>query len=740
MKGILFTVLIYSLIWGKQTLNETGPYSYDGNGRVIIPSEEEIEKLPSDGGEYWNQLIFEKSPYLLQHAANPVDWYPWGETAFALAEKLDKPIFLSIGYTTCHWCHVMEHESFEDEEVAKLLNENFIPVKVDREERPDIDNVYMTITQMMTGRGGWPMTVVMAPDKKPFFAGTYFPKNTRGRRAGMMQLLPQITEFWETKRDSLLQDAHRLTQRLQRSNSFTTTEPISPEILENTFSIFESRFDEKYGGFGDAPKFPKPHDYIFLANYYAHTRNESALTMIKKSLTEMRMGGMYDHIGFGFHRYSVDKYWLVPHFEKMLYDQALLVHAYLRVFELTGDGYYSSVVKEILAYVERDMTSPEGGFFSAEDADSEGEEGLFYVWTETELLELLSEEDFKFFKRVMNTHPQGNWNEGRRHGHTNIPHLKKSWEELASALNTTKVETQSRFETIREKLFSIRENRVHPQKDDKILTDWNGLMISAFARAGVVLNEKKYIKLAENAATYVLKYLRADDGGLLKRARNNKAGLHGLIEDYAFLIFGLIELYQANFNVKYLENAIELSDYQLKYFWDEENKGFFFTPSNQEKLLVRSKEVYDGAIPSGNSVSAYNFIRLGRILSRTDYEEIAHETMNTFSKNLNRNGTGYSFMLQAVDFMFGPSLEILIFGNETVDEVKSMITTVRRHQPHNSVIIYSEKQDSHLQNIIPFIGMYPPSKDGSPIVYVCENYTCSLPTSNKSDVIKLLSK
>ncbi|MBC8311713.1 MAG: thioredoxin domain-containing protein [Candidatus Marinimicrobia bacterium] len=706
-------------------------YKYDGNGRIISPESEALKNIPKDGGELWNRLVFEQSPYLLQHAANPVDWYPWGEEAFAKATREDKPIFLSIGYTTCHWCHVMEHESFEDNEVAALLNESYIAIKVDREERPDIDNVYMSVTQMLTGRGGWPMTVIMTPEKEPFFAGTYLPKQTRGRRAGMMELLPNVKTYWDTKRDSLLQDAGKLTQRLKNSNkSSPSGESLSDNILDKTFSIFDNRFDETYGGFGNAHKFPKPHDYLFLLKYYSRTKNNRALEMAEKSLIEMRKGGMYDQLGFGFHRYSTDKSWLVPHFEKMLYDQALLVHAYLEAYQVTRNQFYADVVREILEYVERDMTSPEGGFYSAEDADSEGEEGLFYLWTTSELDELLGESDSQLFQKIMNIRDNGNWNEGRRHGSTNIPHLKQTWSHLARVHQTSENELKDRYEKIRVKLFDVREFRIHPQKDDKILSDWNGLMISAFAKAAVVLNDEKYTVLAENAANFVLTTLRAEDGGLLKRSRKGEAGIHGLIEDYAFVIWGLIELYQLTFNVDYLESAVELSDYQFEHFWDSEGHGFFFTPDNAEQLLVRTKEVYDGAIPSGNSVAAYNFIRLGRILSRADYEDISHQTMTAFARNLNRSGSGYTLMLQGVEYFYGPAYEVLIFGDPESIKTQKMVAEIRNIPQPNKVVVFAGQDGGDLQSLIPFVGMYPSSKDGSPLVYVCQNYSCNLPTDD----------
>ena len=735
MNLFLSFILSCFILGNTNEMKKDTRYNYNRNGRVIPPEAEELKQIPSDGGELWNRLVFEQSPYLLQHASNPVEWYPWGDEAFEKARIEDKPIFLSIGYTTCHWCHVMEHESFEDNEVARLLNDGYISIKIDREERPDIDNVYMSVTQILTGRGGWPMTVIMTPEKEPFFAGTYFPKNRRGRQVGMMELLPNVKMYWDTKRDSLLKDAAKLTQRLKNSNnSSRSSESLADNILDKTFSIFDNRFDATYGGFGNAPKFPKPHDYLFLLKYYSRTKNSSALEMAEKSLKEMRKGGIYDQIGFGFHRYSTDKNWLVPHFEKMLYDQALLVHAYLEAYQITKNQFYADVVHEVLEYVARDMTSTDGGFFSAEDADSQGEEGLFYLWTSSELDKLLGESDSQLFQQIMNIESNGNWNEGRRYGGTNIPHLKQSWEQLGNIHQTTGNALKSRYEKIREKLFSVREKRVLPQKDDKILSDWNGLMISAFARAAVILNEDKYKILAENAANYVLSSLRAKDGGLLKRSRKGEAGIHGLIEDYSFVIWGLIELYQLTFNTFYLNSAVELSDYQFEHFWDSEGHGFFFTPDNEEQLLVRAKESYDGAIPSGNSVAVYNFIRLGRILSRKDYEDIAYKTMTAFAENLNRNGSGYTLMLQGIEYFYGPSYEVLIFGDPKLSETQKIIHEVRKIPQPNKVVVFAGSDGTDLQSLIPFVEMYPGSKDGSPIVYVCQDYSCNLPTDKIEEV------
>ena len=725
---LLLLIIMGALMGGEGS--KSNYYNYDDQGRPIIPSRKILDALPTDGGDLWNRLVFEGSPYLLQHAANPVDWYPWGEEAFQRANELNKPIFLSIGYTTCHWCHVMEHESFENEEVASLMNNAFVCIKVDREERPDIDNVYMEITQIMNNRGGWPMTVIMTPEKQPFFSGTYFPKHSRSRRIGMMELIPRIKAAWENSRDSLKLDAANLTARLKRNQVNRTSEgEISKDIMDRVFRSFSNRYDEKRGGFGNAPKFPKAHDYSFLIKYWSRNRNQQALDMAEFSLKSMRNGGMYDQVGFGFHRYSTDANWLVPHFEKMLYDQAILVQAYLDAYQATGKQYYADVVDEILEYVLRDMTSPEGGFFSAEDADSEGEEGKFYVWNINELKEILGKEDADLYQQVFNLKIDGNWNEGRRHK-TNIPHLKVDIRTSASEYNMDAREFINYLENIRQIIFTIRENRIHPQKDDKILTDWNGLMIAAMARAGAVLNNEKYANSAIKAMDFILKYLQNEDGSLFKRYRKGNVGLTGVLDDYAFTIWGLIELYQMNYDEKYLEIAMNLSEYQIDQFWDFDNHGFFFTAELGEKLLVRSKEIYDGAIPSGNSVSAYNFIRLARMTSRPDFEDTAFQIFNAFSGTLNRGSSGYSMMMQAVDFAFGPSYEVLVFGRKGDFETQKMLEDIQSIYMPNRVIVFGSNGSAELKNIIPFIGYYPPAADGKPLVYVCQNFSCKLPTTD----------
>ena len=719
----VYLILLYSLIIGKD-MSKSDNYKYDLNGRVIIPSDNTILSLPQDGGLLWNRLIFEKSPYLLQHASNPVDWYPWSEEAFELAKELNKPIFLSIGYSTCHWCHVMEHESFEDNEVASLMNDAFINIKIDREERPDIDNVYMDVTQKLTGRGGWPMTIIMTPEKMPFFAGTYFPKKSipKYNRQGMLDIIPQIKELWINKNDSLLQSANNIIENINKSNitSINDNVKLSDTILDKSFLSFKNRFDEIYGGFKNSRnKFPKPHDYSFLCKYYLKTKNQEALDIVVKSLVEMRKGGIYDQIGFGFHRYSTDQKWLVPHFEKMLYDQALLIHAYLDAYQITNNPIFSKTVHEICKYVLETMTDSQGGFYSAEDADSEGEEGTFYIWNSEELQIILNNEEYSFVSSNLNINNTGNcFVEGER---TNIPHLSSFMNELE----------EKKFSLIRKKIFDYRELRVHPLKDDKILTDWNGLMISALSRASILLDSPEYLKAAEKSANFIINNLIVDEQRLLKRFRNNESGIDGMIEDYAFFIWGLIELYQSTFNDKYIELAARLSDYQIEHFWDFENGGFNFTSDLTEKLIISSKEIYDGAIPSGNSVSAYNFIRLSRILSRYDYEDISLKIFDTFSSKLNRYSSGSTMLLQAISFVEGPSYEIIIAGD--ANKSQSLIKYIQNHIQPNKVIIL--KSSSKIFN---YLDLYKSKIDGSPLVYVCQNYSCKLPTDDMNKINEML--
>jgi uncharacterized protein len=576
-----------------------------------------------------NRLINEKSPYLLQHAYNPVDWYPWGEEAFAKAKQEDKPIFLSIGYSTCHWCHVMERESFEDEEVAEVLNKNFISIKVDREERPDIDHIYMEVCQSMTGHGGWPMTIIMTPEQKPFFAGTYFPKNNYRGMEGLMGLLDKVKNAWENNRNGILEYGDELVEAMNEVQKNRVVE-LDEQVMDKAYSQFQAQFDKVYGGFGSSPKFPKPHNLYFLLKYWKKTKEDLALQMVEKTLDSMYIGGIYDHIGFGFSRYSTDRKWLVPHFEKMLYDNALLTVAYLETYEVTKNKRYADIAEQILTYILRDMTSPEGAFYCAEDADSEGVEGKFYVWSVEEVNEVLGEEDGKRFSAHFDITMEGNF-EGKC-----IPNLIKT---------SSEKEDEQFISNCREKLFKHRDKRVHPYKDDKILTSWNGLMIAAMAMGGRVLDKKEYTEAAEKAVGFIYNKLVREDGRLLARYREGEAAFSAYVDDYAFLTWGLIELYKATSNSKHIDKAVGLTEDLLEYFWDEKNGGLYIYGSDAEKLIIRPKDIYDGATPSGNSVSVVNLLRIGEITNNNVFKDKAEEILKAFSINIKDVPMAHTFSL-----------------------------------------------------------------------------------------------
>jgi len=688
-----------------------------------------------------NSLAFEKSPYLLQHAGNPVDWHPWAEEAFDRARKENKPIFLSIGYSTCHWCHVMAHESFEDPEVARLLNETFISIKVDREERPDIDMVYMTACQMMTGSGGWPLTIIMTPDKEPFFAATYIPKETRFGRVGMLELIPRIKDIWATRQTEALSSASQITTALQGTTLEAPGKELNDSELHLAYEQLAERFDERYGGFSQAPKFPTPHNLLFLLRYWRRTGNEKALQIVEKTLQAMRRGGIYDHVGFGFHRYSTDLQWLVPHFEKMLYDQALLAIACTEVYQATGREEYAQTAREIFTYILRDMTSPEGGFYSAEDADSEGEEGKFYLWTKDEIQKMLSAEEADLAVRVFNISGDGNFKDevaGRKNGR-NILHLTKSIDERASDLNISVPELQAKIAEVRQKLFAHREKRIHPHKDDKILTDWNGLMVAALAKGAQVFNEPEYASAARHAAGFILKHVHTSEGRLLHRYRDGEAALTANVGDYAFFVYGLLELYEATFDVNYLKAALELNEDFVRHFWDHDNGGFYFTADDGENLLIRQKEIYDGAIPSGNSVAMLNLLRLGRITASADFEEKAAKTGQAFYENVRQLPSAHTQLMVAVDFAAGPAYEVVIAGGSQANDTKRMLDAIRKLFVPNKIVILrpTDQESPEIDDIAPFT-RYHSSIDGIATAYVCLNYNCRLPTTDIGSLPKLL--
>jgi uncharacterized protein YyaL (SSP411 family) len=687
--------------------------------------------VKSDEGSVHNRLVHEKSPYLLQHAQNPVDWFPWGEDAFSKAVKENKPVFLSIGYSACHWCQVMEAESFEDEEVAALLNEHFVSVKVDREERPDIDRIYMTVCQSMTGSGGWPLTIVMTPDRRPFFAGTYFPKEAKLGRQGLMQILPQLTDLWENQREKLLEIGKQAAEMVQKISSSTQAGDLSIKNMEEAFLLLEGRFDRQYGGFGGAPKFPSGHTLSLLLRWWKRSGDEKALAMVEKTLDAMRRGGVYDHLGFGFHRYSTDVRWLVPHFEKMLYDQAMLAIAYVEAYQATGKAEYAETARQIFAYVLRDMTSAQGGFFSAENADSEGEEGRFYVWTMEEIKDILGERQGDVFSRFYGVIEAGNF-EGSR----NILHVGEELDEFAKSEGMEPGELRKGLEESRGKLFRAREERIHPSKDDKILTDWNGLMIAALAKGGQALNEPRYADAAARAADFLLKNLRHPDGRFLHRFRGGEAAIPGYLDDYAFLIWGLLELYQATFEVSHLREAVMLTDEMLKIFWDEKNGGLFFTGEDAEEGLARAKEVYDGAIPSGNSAALLNLVRLGRMTSNEEFEKKAEALMWAFGGQITRSPTAFAQFLVGVDFALGPTKEIVIVGGLDQEETKTMLAAIHERFLPRQILILRPNDESRevVEQLAPFVKGQN-SIGGKTTAYVCENYACKLPTTEIDEMI-----
>jgi uncharacterized protein YyaL (SSP411 family) len=695
-----------------------------------------------------NKLLQEKSPYLLQHAYNPVDWYPWGPEAFSRAKGEDKPIFLSIGYSTCHWCHVMEKESFEDEEVAQILNREFISVKVDREERPDIDHIYMEVCMMVNGHGGWPLTLILTPDRKPFHAGTYYPKTVRMGMPGLVTLLNNASNAWKNKRDDLLSIADQLESLLNKNKH--KEEPAkqgeekqvlskhlssgilaggrSPdgEVFRKAFTLYDKSFDRKYGGFGSAPKFPAPHNLLFLLRYWHATRNADALDIVEKTLESMYRGGIYDHIGYGFCRYSTDRKWLVPHFEKMLYDNALLAITYLEVHQATGKAFYADVASQILDYVLRDMTAPECGFYSAEDADSEGEEGKFYVWIPEEVAPVLGGKDGARFCQLFDITEDGNF-EG-----LNIPNL----------INSPELTEDDRTfaESSRQKLFEIREKRVHPFKDDKILTSWNGLMIAAMAMGGRVLGNGKYTVAAENAADFILTRMVDHTGRLLARYRDGDASIKGFSDDYSFLIFGLIELFETNYRPQYLEKALSLNQDMLRLFWDEAEGGLYFYGSDSEQLLSRPKEAYDGAMPSANSIAAMNLLRLARICMDPALEEKAFQIFDAFGSSIENTPTSHSMMLSAFLHANTRSRELIIISDKSRDEMldDQLLSASKKHYDPFMISICIPKGTSEgYENVIPAAANYKSMGEAS-TAYLCENYTCTYPVTDTESLTDLL--
>ncbi|HEY0762253.1 MAG TPA: thioredoxin domain-containing protein [Pyrinomonadaceae bacterium] len=671
-----------------------------------------------------NHLINETSPYLLQHAHNPVDWHPWGDEAFEIARRENKPILLSIGYSACHWCHVMAHESFEDEEIAKLMNENFVNIKVDREERPDLDQIYMNAVQMMTHHGGWPMTVFLTPEAVPFYGGTYFPPQDRYNMPGFPRVLIDVAEAYSERQDEIRETGSTLITELQRlSETGGSDHPIETELLDAAYVGIVRNYDSVNGGFGGAPKFPPAMTLEFLLRTYVRTGNREALEMVKFTCSKMANGGIYDQIGGGFHRYSTDAKWLVPHFEKMLYDNALLSRLYLHYFQVSGEQSARETVAGILDYVLREMTHAGGGFYSTQDADSEGHEGKFFVWDIEEIRQALGEKDAAVFSAYYNITAAGNF-EGK-----NIPNVTRSKEDIAKAQGMSEAELDTAIEESRRKLFELRETRIKPDRDEKILTAWNGLMLASFAEAGVILNRPDYTDAARRNAEFVLANL-SEDGKLLRTWKDGRAKFNAYLEDYAFLSEGLVTLFETTGESRWLKEALALTDRMIEEFWDDESGGFFFTGKSHESLIVRSKDYFDNATPSGNSVAAIVLLRLATLTGRENYRNLATALLREVGDQTRRYPSGFGYALSAADFLLSTPKEVAIVGKDREDINPLLAETWRKYIP-NKVVAPGFTDDSEAAQITPLLENRP-LLNSRATAYVCEHFTCQQPVTDVS--------
>lgn len=700
-----------------------------------------------------NRLIREKSPYLLQHAYNPVDWHPWGFEAIEKAHKEDKPIFLSIGYSTCYWCHVMEREVFENEELASLMNKHLVCIKVDREERPDIDRVYMTALQAMSGSGGWPMSMFLGHDLKPFFGATYIPPRSQYGRAGFGEVLERINEVWTTNRAQLAQVSERIGEFLTNlSQPEKQNIDADERVFEIAYESFLKSYDEQHAGFGGAPKFPRGVAYNFLLRHYKRTGKENALGMVLQTLQRMAGSGMYDHIGGGFHRYATDERWHVPHFEKMLYDQAQLVVSFLEAYQITREESYADAARDVLSYAQRVMTHPQGGFYSAEDAESaidprdpgKKEEGAFYVWTAEELKAILSPDEMNVFFPRYGVEESGNVI-ADPHGvfrGKNILHLVHSVEQVALQLGMTSDQVQGLLFSARDKVFAAREKRPRPHLDDKILVSWNGLMISAYARAFQVLGDEHYRTAAKQAAAFILDKLADPTTGLLlRRFRDGEARFEANLEDYSFFVQGLLDLYEASFETEFLRAAIAFTDRGIKLFFDRDGGGFFDTSGNDKTVIIRTKEWYDGAEPSGNAVALLNLLRLAHMTGRPEYDALAHKSLTFFGRRMVEAPQATPQFLVALDFSLSRPKEIVIAGAADEPGTRAILREIHAHfLPHKVLLLAAGGEEQNaLEVFVPFL-RDKKMVEGKPTAYVCENYACQLPTTELAELRKLLTQ
>ena len=694
-------------------------------------------------GKKPNRLIKEKSPYLLQHAYNPVDWYPWGEGAFKKARDEDKPIFLSIGYSTCYWCHVMEREVFENDSIAELMNKYVVSIKVDREERPDIDRIYMAALQSMTGSGGWPMSMFLTADRKPFFGATYIPPTAKYGRAGFEDVLTRIHEVWTTDRREILEAGGQIEGHI-RTFLAPASNPTAAgkQALDQGFQSFLKSYDSENGGFGRSPKFPTPVSFNFLLRYFNRTGEKQALEMSLVTLKSMYNGGMYDHLGGGFHRYSTDARWHVPHFEKMLYDQAQIAVAYLEAYQITQDRFYGDVARDILNYVDREMTHPDGGFYSAEDAESaldpkqpaKKKEGAFYTWKKEEIDSLLTAHESELFEYVFDVKSTGNVEEDLHNEFPglNVLHRIHTADEAANHFKIMTDDVVKTLNRAREKLHRARENRPYPHLDDKILLSWNGLMISAFARASQVLDEPKYLHNAKRASKFILtKMTDGETGTLLRRYRDGEARFEAHLEDYAFFIQALIDLYESSFDIQWLQKALDLTQKQNVFFYDSQNGGFFDTSGSDSTILVRTKESTDGAEPSGNSIAILNLLRLSQITDNREFAQMAEKSLQYFGERLLAIPAGAAQFLVALDFSLVKPKQIIITGPADRPDTRNLLREVHSHYLPAKVLLLADGSTGQevLSSSVPFLKSIK-MIEGKATVYVCENYTCKLPTND----------
>ena len=674
-----------------------------------------------------NRLAQETSPYLLQHKDNPVDWYPWGEEALEKAKKEGKPILLSVGYSACHWCHVMERESFEDEATARIMNEHFVNIKVDREERPDIDSIYMSATQAMTRHGGWPMTVFMTPDGAPFYAGTYFPPVPSRGMPSFKQLLLSLADAYENRSDEVLQSAENVREYLREATSASIPQAeISEELLTHTANALVGQVDNRFGGFNGAPKFPQAMNLEVLLRHHKRTGDRAALSGVELTLRQMANGGIYDQLGGGFARYSVDEYWLVPHFEKMLYDNALLARLYLEAYQATGEGFYRRIAEETLDYVARDMTSPEGGFYSAEDADSEGEEGKFYVWTPLEIEDALDPDEARIAMRYWDVTEGGNF-EGK-----NILNVPRPPEAVAAEFGISAQELWTQILDIRQKLLAEREKRVRPGRDEKVLAAWNGLMLRAFAFAARVLDREDYRRIAEENASFLLEKLE-DDGRLRRSYKDGRARFNGYLEDYACLADGLVALYEATFETRWLAEAVELVDAINELFWDIGRGIFYDTAADHEELVTRPRDYYDNASPSGTSVAVDVLLKLAVLLDRDDYRTRAQAVIEDLSGAIARIPGGFGRLLSALDFHLSTPYEIVVIGDPDAPDARALLGAVYSDYLPNKVVAGRSESDQEAARLVPLLADRP-KRDGKATAYVCVHYACQNPTTDPAEL------